>query len=60
MKPVEIPEDIALLAVKRNEFAIRYIKDPSEAVQLAAVKQYGLAIKYIKNPTEAVKRAARR
>lgn len=39
---------------------IRYIKNPSEAVQLAAVKhaRYGDAIKYIENPSEAVQLAA--
>jgi len=36
MKPVEIPEDIALLAVKEHGYAIEYIKNPSEAVKRTA------------------------
>jgi len=63
MKPVEIPEDIALLAVKEHGYAIDYIKDPSEVVQLAAVKRNGDAIAYIikilgHDPSEAVQLAA--
>ena len=33
---------------------IKYIKNPTEAVQLKAVESRGLCIKYIENPTEAV------
>ena len=41
-------------AVKSSGYAIKYIKDPSEAVQLEAVKRNGWAIQYIRNPSEAV------
>ena len=37
---------------------IKYIKNPSEAVQLAAVKHNGYIINYIKNPSEDVQLAA--
>ena len=37
-----------LEAVKKNGYAIRYIKNPSLEVQLEAVKQNGYAIQYIK------------
>jgi hypothetical protein len=52
------PEDIQLLAVKREGNVIQYIDNPSELVQLEAVKQEGNAIRYIDNPTEQVKEAA--
>ena len=51
--------EVAQLAiVRRDWFAIRYIKNPSEAVQLAAVQRSGHAMQYIKNPSETVKLAA--
>jgi hypothetical protein len=46
--------------VQENGYAIRFIQNPSEAVQLAAVQENGYAIRFIQNPSEAVKRAARR
>jgi hypothetical protein len=59
------PLAIQLAAVARrdteedeNVSAIKYIKNPSEAVQMAAVNQNGHTIQYIKNPTEAVQMAA--
>ena len=42
-------------AVKRNGYAIQYIKNPSEAVQMEAVKRNGYAIQHIANPSEVIK-----
>jgi len=47
-----------LAAVKQEDRAIQFIKNPSEALQLAVVKWSGSVIYYIKNPSEAVKLAA--
>ena len=47
-----------LAAVKRDGWAIRFIKNPSIEVQLAAVKQYVYAIQWIENPSPAVQLAA--
>ena len=43
-----------LHAVQNNGYTIRYINNPSEAVQLAAVEQWGGAIQHIKNPSDRV------
>ena len=51
-------DDLWKAAVKENGYVIRYIANPSEAMQLAAVEQNGLAIDYIKNPSEEVQVAA--
>jgi hypothetical protein len=48
-------EERCMLAVRQDGWAIRFINDPSEAVQLEAVRQNGYAIKYIKDPSETVK-----
>ena len=47
-----------LATVKKDGYAIKYIKNPSEQVQLAAVSQAGYAASYIKNPSEQVQLAA--
>ena len=47
-----------LATVKKDGYAIKYIKNPSEQVQLAAVSQEAYAIDYIKNPSEQVQLAA--
>jgi hypothetical protein len=51
-------EDKWMTAVTNNEYAIQYIKNPSENVQLIAVKNDGRAIKFIKNPSKKVQLAA--
>jgi len=51
-------EKVQLAAVRKNGYAIRYIKNPSEQLQLAAVRKNGYAIRYIKNPSEKVQLAA--
>ena len=51
-------EEICLHAVKRDVWAIRYIKNPSEQIQMAAVRQTGYAVRFIKNPSEQVQMAA--
>ena len=45
---------LALEAVKNNGYALRYVKDQTEAVALEAVKQNGDALQYVKDQTEAV------
>ena len=52
------PEDVQIIAVGRYYDYIKYIKNPSDAVQLEAVLNNGLAIQYIKNPSEAVQLVA--
>jgi hypothetical protein len=42
------------LTVKQYGNYIKYLADPSEAVQLAAVRNHGECIRYIENPSEAV------
>lgn len=44
--------------VRRHQYNIVRITNPSEPVQLAAVTQNGDAVRYIKNPSEAVQAAA--
>ncbi len=50
--------DAALAAVSRNGYALRYVKDQTEAVALAAVSRNGDALQYVKDQTEAVALAA--
>ena len=40
--------------MQQDGYVIKYIKNPSEAVQLAAVEYEGLTLDYIENPTENV------
>lgn len=47
-----------LWEVMKNGCAIRFIKNPSEAVQLKAVTTTFYAIRYIQQPSEAVQLAA--
>jgi len=69
LDPEKQTEEIQLNAVTLNGEAIRYIENPSEAMQLVAVKQDRCAIqyiktqdrcaiRYIKNPSEAVQLVA--
>jgi len=51
-------EDKWMGVVEYSGRAIRYIENPSKAMQLAAVGDRGLAIQFIKNPSEAVQIAA--
>ena len=46
--------EASLEAVKQNGYALRYVKDQTEAVALEAVKQNGYALQYVKDQTEAV------
>jgi hypothetical protein len=48
-----------LAAVSQNGFAIKYIANPSQAVQLAAVRKNKDAITYILNPCKSVKALVR-
>lgn len=54
----ETIEQRNLHAVTLDGNSIRYIDNPSEAVQLAAVNQFGMTIQHIQNPSEAVQLAA--
>ena len=45
-------------ALDQSGWAIKYVKDPDEALQLRAVEKNYDAIKYIKHPTPAVQLAA--
>ena len=47
-------EKYCLEAVKQDGYALRYVKEQSEAVCLEAVKQDGYALQYVKEPSEAV------
>ena len=49
-------EKEALKAVEQNGYgyALRYVKDQTEAVCLKAVEQNGHALQYVKDQTEAV------
>ena len=51
-------EDKWMSTVQRFGRAIRYIDNPSEAMQMDAVEGNGNAIEYIKNPSEAMQLAA--
>ena len=46
--------EAALKAVKQDGYALRYVKDQTEAVAIEAVKQNGDALRYVKDQTEAV------
>ena len=51
-------EDKWMTAVKHEGLAIRYVQNPSDALQMIAVKQNGKAIRFIKNPSEEAQIAA--
>jgi len=44
----------AIKAVEQNGYALRYVKDQSEAVCLKAVEQNGYALQFVKDQSEAV------
>ena len=44
----------AIKAVESNGYALRYVKDQTEAVCLKAVESNGDALQYVKDQTEAV------
>ena len=43
-----------LEAVKRDAFAIRFVKNQTPEMCLQAVKQYGLALEYVKEQTHEI------
>ncbi len=45
---------VALKAVERNGYALRYVKDQTESVCLKAVESDGDALRYVKDQTESV------
>ena len=55
---IEMAKKDPMKAVKQDGCALRYIKNPSEAVQLASVKQDGYDLRFIKKPSEKVQLAA--
>ena len=46
--------DAAIKAVENDGYALRYVKDQSEAVCLKAVERNGYALRYVKDQSEAV------
>ena len=50
--------DAALAAVSRNGYALKYVKDQTEAVALAAVQNYGYALRYVEDQTAEIALAA--
>jgi len=44
-------EEVREALIEHDPHNIKYINDPSEALQIAAVEQNGCAIRYIKNPS---------
>ena len=50
--------EAALKAVKQNGYALRYVKDQTEAVALEAVKQSGDALQFVLEISMFVKIAA--
>ena len=46
--------EAALKAVEQDGYALRYVKDQTEAVCLKAVEQDSYALQYVKDQTEAV------
>ena len=53
-----VDEDTCISMLNSPPHMIKYIKNPSEAVQLAAVTENGNSIGFLKNPSEAVQVAA--
>ena len=45
---------IALEAVKRDGYALMYVKEQTEAIALEAVKRNGYALRYVKEQTFGV------
>ena len=50
--------ELALEAVKQDGYALRYVKDQTEAVALEAVKQNGYALQFVLEISMFVKIAA--
>ena len=46
--------EASMEAVKRNGYALQYVKDQTEAICLEAVKEDGYALRYVKDQTEAI------
>jgi hypothetical protein len=55
---IKFSEEIKKLAVQSNEYAFRFIHNPSEEIKKLAVKKNGSAIEYIENPSEELKKLA--
>jgi hypothetical protein len=51
---IEYQGDEALKAVENNGYALRYIKNQTEAICLKAVEKDGLALQYVKDQTVAI------
>src|SRR3990167_9047465 len=47
-------EKQCLRAVEQNGYALRYVKEQTEAICLEAVKQDGYVLQYVKEQTEAI------
>jgi hypothetical protein len=53
-----LTEETKIYVVSRDGWNIKFIINPSEAVQLAAVNNYGGSIQFIENPSEKIQLAA--
>lgn len=52
IKHLENPsEEVQLLAISNNPFAIKYIKNPTDTVKFEAIKNNGVYIEFIKEPS---------
>ena len=49
-----VGSDAALKAVESNGYALKYVRDQTEAVCLKAVESNGYALRYVRDQTEAV------
>jgi len=46
--------NIALKAVKQNDWALQYVKEQTENICMEAIKQSGYTLQYVKNQTEEI------
>ena len=51
---VNIPSNEALEAVKKNGYALQYVKDQTKDICLEAVKRNGYALRHVKDQTEDI------
>ncbi len=54
LKYVDQTERICLAAVKRDGYALRYVKYKTKEICLEAVKTFGLSLEYVEDQTEEV------
>ena len=47
-------EKFCLAFVKRNGYALQFVKNQTEEICLSAVKEDGLALQWVQNPTKEI------